>query len=66
MYETFENSVHFLDLNVSLKGGAIFTDLQIKPTDGYQFLHINHHILAIQRILYPIARLEELADSVHH
>ena len=31
--------VHFLDHHVSLKDGAIFTDLHIKPTDGYQFLH---------------------------
>ena len=28
-----------LDLNVSLKDGAIFTDLHIKPTVGHQFLH---------------------------
>ena len=38
-YETSQNSVDFLDLNVSLKDGAIFTDLHIKPTDGHQFLH---------------------------
>ena len=29
----------FLDRHVSLKAGAIFTDLHIKPTDGQQFLH---------------------------
>ena len=39
MYETSQNSVNFLDINVSLKDGAIFTDLHIKPTDGHQFLH---------------------------
>ena len=44
-YETSQNSVNFLDLNVSLKDGAIFTDLHIKPTDGHQFLHY-HLILA--------------------
>ena len=38
-YKTFQNSIDFLDLNVSLKDGAIFTDLHIKPTDGHQFLH---------------------------
>ena len=38
-YETSQNSVDFLDLNVSLKDDAIFTDLHIKPTDGHQFLH---------------------------
>ena len=38
-YQTSQNSVHFLDHHVSLKDGAIFTDLHIKPTDGYQFLH---------------------------
>ena len=46
-YETSQNSVDFLDLKVSLKDGAIFTDLLIKPTDGHQFLyykssHPNH------------------------
>ena len=38
-YETSQNSVKFLDINVSLKDGANFTDLHIKPTDGHQFLH---------------------------
>ena len=38
-YQTSENSVHFLDLHVSLKDGVVFTDLHIKPTDGHQFLH---------------------------
>ena len=38
-YETSQNRVDFLDLNVGLKGGAIFTDLHIKLADGHQFLH---------------------------
>ena len=38
-YQTSQNRVHFLDHHVSLKDGAVFTDLHIKPTDGYQFLH---------------------------
>ena len=38
-YETSQNSANFLDINVSLKDGAIFTDLHIRPTDGHQFLH---------------------------
>ena len=38
-YQTSQNSVDFLDLRVSLKDGAIFTDLHIKPTDRDQFLH---------------------------
>ena len=38
-YQTSWNSVDFLDLHVSLKDGAIFTDLHIKPTDDHQFLH---------------------------
>ena len=37
--EPSQNSVTFLDFNLSLKDGAIFTDLHIKPTDGHQFLH---------------------------
>ena len=39
MYETSQNSVNFLDLNVSLKDGGVFTDLDIKPADGHHFLH---------------------------
>ena len=31
-YETSQNSANFLDINVSLNDGAIFTDLHIKPT----------------------------------
>ena len=31
--------VNFLDLNVSLRNGAISTDLYVKPTDGHQYLH---------------------------
>ena len=32
-------TVIFLDLNVSLRNGAIHTDLFIKPADGHQYLH---------------------------
>ena len=39
MCEPSQNSVTFLDFNLSLKDGAIFTDLHIKSTDGHQFLH---------------------------
>ena len=42
-YKTSQNSINFLDLNVSLKNGAIFTDLHIKHTDGHQFLHKSSH-----------------------
>ena len=45
-YETSQHSIHFLDLNVSLKLGAILTDVHIKPTNGHQFLHFQHLILA--------------------
>ena len=38
-YQTSHNSVNFLDLHLSLKDGAIFTDLHSKPTDGHQFVH---------------------------
>ena len=38
-YETSICTVNFLDLNVSLRNGAIHTDLYIKPTDGHQYLH---------------------------
>ena len=38
-YETSSCTVNFLDLIVSLRNGAIHTDLYIKPTDGHQYLH---------------------------
>ena len=38
-YETSKNNVNSLDLNVSLRDGAIPTDLYIKPADGHQHLH---------------------------
>ena len=38
-YETSKERVNFLDLNVSLRNGAISTDLYVKPTDGHQYLH---------------------------
>ena len=37
-YETSQNSADFIDLDVSLKDGATFTDLHIKPTNAHQFL----------------------------
>ena len=38
-YETSSSVVNFLDLNVSLRNGAIHTDLYIKPLDSHQYLH---------------------------
>ena len=38
-YETSKETVNVLDLNVSLRNGAISTDLYVKPTDGHQYLH---------------------------
>ena len=42
-YETFSCTVNFLDLNVSLRNGAINTDLYIKPTSSHP-LHMNNSI----------------------
>ena len=50
--------VNFLDLNVSLRNGAISTDLYVKPTDGHQYLyyksshpeHIKNSILYSQAL----------------
>ena len=39
IYETSSGTVNFLDLNVSLKNGAIDTDLYIKPTYSHQYLY---------------------------
>ena len=38
-YETSSCSVNFLYLNVSLRNGAIYIDLYIKPTDSHQYLN---------------------------
>ena len=38
-YGTSNSTVNFLDLNVSLRNGAIYTDFYIKPTDGHLYLH---------------------------
>ena len=38
-YGTSSCTVNFLGLHVSLRKGAIHTDLNIKPTDGHQYLH---------------------------
>ena len=58
MYETSQNSVTFLDLNVSLKDSAIFTDLTIKPTNDHQFLHykLSHpsHKINLIPYSYPL------------
>ena len=40
-YETSSGTVNFLDLNVSLRNGAIHTHFNIKPTDSHHYLH--HH-----------------------
>ena len=37
--ETSSYTVVFQDLNVSLRNGAIHTDINIKPTDSHQYLH---------------------------
>ena len=65
-YETSRNSVDFLDLNASLKGGTIFTDLHSKPTDGHQFLHYKSSHPSHIKNLIPVAKVCELTDSVHH
>ena len=39
MYESWQEKVAFLDLNVSLEDGFIITDLYTKSTDCHQYLH---------------------------
>ena len=38
-YEASSYTVDFLDLNVSLRNGAIHTALYMKPADSHQYLH---------------------------
>ncbi len=39
MSEVSEISVPFLDLNINLDNGRIWTDLYCKPTDSHNYLH---------------------------
>ena len=39
--EVSEMSVPFLDLNIHLDGGRIWTDLYCKPTDSHNYLHFD-------------------------
>ena len=41
-YDTSSSTVDFLDPNVSLRNGAIHTDLYIKPTDRHHYLHYQY------------------------
>ena len=36
--ETSKSNIYFSDLHVSLKNGAVHTELYIKPTDSHQYL----------------------------
>ena len=65
-YETSKEMVNFLDLNVSLRNGAISTDLYVKPTDGHQYLHYKsfHPEHIKNSILYSQAlRLSRICSS---
>ena len=62
-YETSQNSVTFLDLHVSLKDGAILTNLHIKPTGGHQLLHYKSSHSSQIKNLIPYSQAVELADS---
>ena len=42
-YETSKERVNFLDLNASLRNGAISTSLYVKPRDGHQYLHFESY-----------------------
>ena len=41
-YESSSGTVNFLDLNVSLRNGAIHTDLYTKPTESQHYLHYQY------------------------
>ena len=64
--ETSKNNVNFLDLNVSLRDGAINTDLYIKPTDGHQCFHYQsshpHHI-KVSRPYNQVLRVSRICSS---
>ena len=38
-YETSKERANFLNLNVSLKNGAVSTDLYAESTNGHKYLH---------------------------
>ena len=65
-YGTSKEMVNFLDLNVSLRNGAISAYLYVKPTDGHQYLHCkSSHSEQIKRsIPYSQAlRLSRICSS---
>ena len=43
-FGTSKKNVNFLELNLTLRGGTIHTELCIKPTDGRQYLHYQSSI----------------------
>ena len=51
-YETSSCTVNFLDLNVSLRNGAIHTNIYVKPTNGHQYLYYqSSHPLHIKTLI---------------
>ena len=65
-YEISSGSVNFLYLNVSLRNGAIHTDLYIKPTNSHHYLYYQYsHPLHIKTsIPYSQAlRLNNISSS---
>ena len=54
-YETSKERANFLNLNVSLKNGAISTDLYAKSTNGHNTSIISHLIQNIFKMRYRLA-----------
>lgn len=59
-----QDSIHFLDVTLSLSGGRISTSLYKKPTDRQQYLHFysSHPITAKQA--FPTPRPTDTEESV--
>ena len=61
-YETSKKKINFLDLNVSLKNGAISTDLYVKLTNEHQYLHYkSSHPKHIKKFdtVWPSVKVEQ-------
>ena len=41
--ERFKTQINFLDVTVYLENGKIKTNLYVKPTDTYQYMHSSCH-----------------------
>ena len=62
--EFTKEQINFLDVNISLKEGALQTDLYCKSTDTYQFLHFRSSHCYVTKSQSRMGKLFELKEFV--